>query len=370
MCSEIILDSNAIISNFRKLRSLTPSRYKLISVLKGNAYGHGLREIARILEAEADGFQVSDANELKELRSATSKPIYVLGYIPHHLLEESMKLSPVISVFDTERLPAINSIAYKLGIRQKVHIKIDALVGRLGILESEFEKYSKNILEYANIEVSGIYTHFTGLKDEINMEHTRNQISQFEKCVNTLKRQGIQNLEVHASSSAGIFIDEIISNELFNLIRIGKAQYGIWPSKGIPQDINLEPVLSWKTEIAQIKTLPGNYPIGYTAMFKTNQQSRIAVIPQGYSDGYDKQMSANAEVLIKGHRCKILGKAAMNMFIADVSWIENSSQGDEVVLIGKQGSEEIKLPDLAKWANVTECEVLSRISPRLQRKII
>lgn len=274
-----------------------------------------------------------------------------------------------MSVFDKERLPRIDAIAKALQIKQKVHIKIDALLGRLGIFPHDVPEFLDYIKTFANIEVTGVYSHLTALKDHIDMEHTRNQISTFKSVLPEFTLRGYSNLETHISSSAGVLIDEIINDTTFNCIRIGKALYGVWPSLELERMIDLKPVLQWKSQVAQVKAFPQGYPIGYTATYKTEKDTLAAVIPQGYSDGYDKRTSAAGEVLVKGKRCAIIGKVAMNMFLVNISGLDGIIQGDEVVLIGPQYSGEITIGELAEKTGSTSCEVLSRISPKIPRLI-
>ena len=156
-----------------------------------------------------------------------------------------------------------------------------------------------------------------------------------------------------------------------SLIRIGIGAYGMWPSEHLKvlykNKITLMPALAWKTKIVQIKTLPKGSTIGYGLTYKTKKETKIAVVPQGYADGYDRGLSNKGEVLIKGTRCKILGMVSMNMFVVDVSHLKNVKQEDEVVILGRQGKEEIPAEELAKKLGTINYEVTTRISSLLPR---
>ncbi|MCC7304408.1 alanine racemase [bacterium] len=371
MQAVIEINRENLIHNVKRLRSKMRSESLFVAVIKGNAYGHGLKEIVTCIDQYVDGYQVDDVLELLALRTVSRKAAYVLGYVDNDSLLSAMSAQCTLAVINTDQLSVMNNFAAALNIIQPVHIKIDALVGRMGFFEEDIPQLMELFKELPHLQITGIYSHFTGLKDTINIEHTEKQMATFARCVQKIKEAHPgKDFTIHMSSSAGVFISEIRDNELFSLFRVGKAMYGIWPSKEIPETVSLKPVLSWKTQIAQVKEFPSEYPIGYNATMKTSKTIKAAVVPQGYSDGFDKKMSDTGNVLIGGVHCKMIGRVAMNMFLVDVSEVPNVRQGQEVVLIGKQDDELISLESVGNAINATSCEMLVRISPLIPRVII
>ena len=370
--SYIEISKKNLIHNFKQFRIYLKKGTLISAVIKSNAYGHGDVEIVKILSPIADYFQVNSFEELKKIKNCTAKPILVFGYVGINDLESAIKLGCILSVFDLEHLKNINRIAHELNRKQKVHIVIDSLLGREGIMSENAEIFIKNLLKMKNILVDGVYSHFANIEDTADLSYAKKQIIAYEGAIKFFEKYGFNNLKKHISATSGVMIYEKSSGNN-QIVRIGIGLYGLWPSEQLEEtfknNIILKPVLSWKTHIAQVKILPTGYFIGYGLTYKTHKEMKVAVIPQGYADGFSRALSNQGEVLIGATRCKVLGRVAMNMFVVDVSHLNKVKVGDEVVILGQQKNESISVEEMAQKFDTINYEIVARISPLLPRVV-
>ena len=372
--SYIELSRNNLVHNIKQFRSLAKAGTKFSVAIKGNAYGHGQNEVAKILEPHVDYFQVNSVDELLLLRKISKKKAFVLGYVQKNDLPQAIKLGCILSIFSLGQLKEINTVAQKLSIKQEIHLAIDAHLGREGFLLGELLEVFKQIKKCNYLKLTGIYAHFANIEDTASFSHAKKQINEYEKAIIIAKKFGYNNLQTHISATSGLLVYER-KNGIHPLIRLGIGVYGMWPSehlKFIYKDtkFTLKPILAWKTKIAQIKILPKGSSIGYGLTYTTQKEMKIAIIPQGYADGLDRGFSNNGEVLVKGTRCKILGRVMMNMCVIDVSHVKGVRTEDEVVILGRQGKEEIMAEEMAKRIGTINYEITTRISPLLPRVIV
>jgi len=370
-CIEI--SKKNLIYNIKQLKSLAKKGTEFAVAIKGNAYGHGQNEVAKILESHVDSFIVNSVAELELLRKVSKKKTFVLGYVQKNDLPRAIKLGCILSVFSLKQMLTISAIARNVNLVQEIHLPIDAYLGREGFLEKELPKVFTELKKYKNIKLTGIYAHFANIEDTNNFTYAEKQIKKYEEAIKLANKFGFKNLQTHISATSGLLVYE--KNKGINsLIRLGIGVYGMWPSEHIKylykNKMELKPVLSWKTKIAQIKTLPAGSTIGYGLTYMTYIPTKIAIIPQGYANGLDRGLSNKGEVLIKGTRCKILGRVAMNMFVVNVSHLKNVKAEDEVVLIGKQGNEEITAEEIAEKIDTINYEITTRISALLPRIVV
>jgi len=370
--SYIEISKENLIHNFKALKAVSKNT-KIVAVIKSNAYGHGQNEIAKILNPYVDYFQVNSFLELKSLRDVTKKKILVLGYVQKDNITEAIKLGCILSVFSIEILKEINAKAKKLKIKQGIHVPIDAYLGREGFMKDELVGFFEEIKKCKNVTLTGIYAHFANIEDTNNFTHAQKQIKKYNEALVLAKEFGFKNLQTHISATSGLLVYEK-GKSLNTFVRLGIGLYGLWPSEHIKylykNKLELKSVLSWKTKVAQIKNLPAGHTVGYGLTYMTYEPTKIAVIPAGYSDGYDRGLSNIGEVLIHETRCKILGRVAMNMFVVDVTHLKNIKSEDEVVLIGRQGKEEITAEEIAKKIDSINYEVVARLNPLLPKIII
>lgn len=374
MLSYIKISKNNILHNFRTLKAMVEPATIIMSIVKGNAYGHGLSEVATILEPETDRFGVISIEDLRQIRGITHKPVLLLGYVAKADLEEAVRLNGTLVVYDLERIQLLEEIGKRSGMHPRVHLKIDAELGRQGILPAALERFLDGIKGFTHVQLEGVYAHFANIEDTQDFTHAQKQITSFNGALETIKRYGYKDIITHISSTAGTLIYEH-SARASRMVRLGLGLYGMWPSVYIAKDMKqqgmeLKPALLWVTHIAQVKEVPADFTIGYGLTYKTETSTKIAVIPQGYSDGYDRGLSNKGSVLIRGKRCNILGRIAMNMFVVDVTHLEDVRAEDEVVLLGTQQQETITAEELATHIDTINYEVTTRLSPLLPRKVV
>jgi len=371
--SHIELSSKNLIHNFKELKKITKKGTEIAVVIKSNAYGHGQNEVAKILEPYADYFQVNSIFELELLRKVTKKKTFALGYVEKNDIEKAIKLGCILSIFSLEQLEHIEKIAGKLKIKQEIHIPIDAYLGREGFLENEWGKFFTKIKRCKNIKLTGIYAHFANIEDVNDFTHAEKQIKKYKEAITLAESFGFKKLQTHISATSGLLVYEKNKGEN-SVVRLGVGIYGMWPGEHIKDlykgKLNLKPVMTWKTKIAQIKTLPAGHSVGYGLTYITASLIKVAVIPIGYADGYDRGLSNIGVVLIGGTRCKVLGRVAMNMLVVDINHLKNVSIEDGVVILGKQGKEEITAEEIAGKIDTINYEITTRISSLLPKIII
>jgi alanine racemase len=310
---------------------------------------------------------------LEKIRPFTKKPILLLGYVGKSDISKAIKPGCIITCFDLHHALLINESARKLGVKQKVHISIDAHLGREGILPSQVEVFIKEIKKMKNIYVDGAYAHFANIEDTNDLTHATKQINAYGDAVKLFKESGYKNIKTHISATSGVLAYEKWKG-LHPMVRVGIGLYGMWPSieleKAWKKKIELKQALRWVTHVAQVKTIPKGESIGYGLTHMTRKETVIAVIPQGYSNGVIRLSSSNGEVLIKGKKAAILGRVAMNMFVVDITHIKGVKPEDEVVILGIQKGESITAEDIAKQTQTINYEVTTRLNPLLPRVAI
>ena len=377
--SYIEISKDNLIHNVKQFRNLIKPNTQIAAVIKANAYGHGDKEIAKILDSHVDYFQVDSIEEAERVRSVSGKPILIFGYLNEDGIKRAIKINTIISAFDLVHLLKINHISSLLKKKTKVHIPVDSYLGREGIMPGQIENFIVEAKKMKNVEIDGVYSHFANIEDTMNRTHSEKQIETYHKCVEAFRKNGYSNLpdgkagiKTHISATSGILVYEK-GNDLHNIVRLGIGLYGLWPSDHLEylnkRKIVLKPILRWVTHVAQVKILPPNHPIGYGLTYITKKSTKIAVIPQGYADGLNRLLSNNGEFLIKGKKAKILGRVAMNMTVVDVSNIKDVVAGDEVVIIGNQGKSKISVEEVAQKIGTINYEVTTKLNPFLPRII-
>jgi alanine racemase len=362
----IEVDKNALESNFDAFKNLVGKKVKILSVIKSNAYGHSLLDFANFAEDKTDWFGVDSAVEAISLRkSGIKKPILVLGFtLPemYGFLTDN-DVSFAISSFD--QLDELLKI--KHANDHKIHIKVDTGMSRQGFLEGDIKEVLNRISKAKGILVEGLFTHFAMAKNPAFPNFTNNQIAVFKKWVNVFKESGLSPI-VHASATGGTIL---YKDAHFDMVRVGIGLYGIWPSKETKEfakdNLILKPILSWKTVVGEVKEVSKGSKVGYDCTETLNRDSKIAVCPVGYWHGYGRAFSSVGRVLIRGEQARILGRISMDMIVIDVTDIKGISSLDEVVIIGKQGKNEITGEELADIVDMSPYELVTRINPLIKR---
>lgn len=366
--SEVQIDGEALRHNVTALRSLIPG-VAVAAVVKGNAYGHGLAQVVAALEGRVEYFQIDDLEELRALRSITQASALVFGYVERSGVEEALSLGAELTVYDTERLEVLSSAGQRLNIRPRIHLKIDALLGRQGVLPSDLPAFLEKLRRYPNIELVSAYSHFANIEDTDDLTHARAQSAVFERCYAAVCDAGWSEIGRHESATSGAMAYEGKGGPN-NLVRLGIGVYGLYPSATLGEShraLRLKPALRWVTHLAQVKTLPADHSIGYGLTHVTGRATRIGIVPQGYSDGFDRRLSNLGRVLVRGKSCPVLGRIAMNMFAVDLSQAPDADAEDEVVLLGSQEGARIAAEEIADRIGTINYEITTRISPLLPR---
>jgi len=372
----IEISKKNLIHNLHQFRKTVGKKVKIMAVVKANAYGHGIREVSKIVSQKgADWLGVNSFEEGIVLREEKIKlPILVMGYIPLAKLGEAIKNNLSFVVYNRETIKQAEKQASKLDKKAKIHLKLETGTNRQGISIKEIVLFAKFCLSLKNIFLEGIYTHYANIEDTLDPGFAVEQLRKFQKALQIIKMAGINIPIKHTACSAATIL---FPETYFDLVRVGIGLYGLWPSretkisaqeKGIK--IDLCPVLTWKTKVVQLKKVKKGETIGYGRSFKTSRNSIIAVLPVGYWDGYDRKLSNQGRVLIKDQFAPVVGRVCMNMTMVDVTDIPKVKVEDEVVLLGKQRKNEITAEELSQKIGTINYEVVTRINPLLPRKVV
>jgi len=374
LLSWVELDSDAIRWNLEQFRSRLDDGASLAPVVKSNAYGHGILQVAEILrDAAVEWMCVNRVEEAVELREAGHRcAILVLGYIPLEALDLVVRheLRPV--VYNPQTVQRLAELTVGAATPLPVHVKLETGTYRQGVGEADLGEFVQAIVQAPGLLLEGASTHFANIEDTTDHGFAERQIETFHRMARSVEETVGRPLIRHAACSAAALL---FSRTHLNLVRLGISLYGIWPSRetfvsckdrGKPT-LDLRPALTWKTRIAQIKQVDEGCFVGYGCTHRTTRDSSVAVLPLGYHEGYDRGLSGVAHVLIRGRRAPMLGRICMNMCMVDVTDIDGALLEDEVVLLGSQGEERISAEQLAAWCSTIPYEILARIHPALPR---
>jgi alanine racemase len=366
----------ALENNIRQFRGIITDKTILCPCVKANAYGHGLVDTAKIFTAAgADWLSVNALYEARILRSSgITCPLYILGYVPAAGTREAVALDCRIVVYNRETIEAINQVAATGAGPVRVHIKVETGSNRQGVAPDDLVAFARYIRTFNSIEIEGISTHFANIEDTTDHSYAELQLAQFEKAAQALEEAGIRVPLRHCANSAATIL---FKKTHFEMARVGISGYGMWPSnetyvsyvKERSNNFKLIPAFTWKTKIAQIKTVPAGQYIGYGCTYKTGHTTRLAVIPVGYYDGYDRGITSGY-VLVRGRRAPIRGRICMNIIMAEVTDIPGAALEDEVVLLGRSGEECITAEQFAQWAGTINYEVTTRVNDRIPRIVV
>ena len=341
-----------------------------MAVIKANAYGHGAVRIAQTaLDAGADSLAVATLSEALELRSANvCAPILVLGYTPLHDVLDAIQAQVTLAVYDLELAQALEHASGQSGHRASVHIKINTGMNRLGIRPDAAPAFVRALQKFTNIDVEGIFTHFA-TADEADLAFTHSQFAQFTALLQTLEEADLRPPVAHAANSAATLM---LPRTHLQMVRPGIALYGLHPDPETSRlPASFRPALRWITQVAQRQILQPGDSVSYGREFVASKPMTVAVLPVGYADGFPRKPYNWGEVLIAGQRARILGRVCMDQTIVDVTTIEMGAnkvhQGDEVILIGRQGSAELSVDNIAERLSTNNYDVVSRILSRVPR---
>ncbi len=357
------IDLNAIRYNFRVLRRLA-GRAKILTVIKADAYGHGIIPVARLLvDEKVDFIGLSNLSEGITLRKAGIRTPVLLF---ETTLAEQAKgivdydLTPTVCTLELAR--ALDNYARQQRRPVDIHVKVDTGMGRFGVWHEVTAEFMDNIRRLSNLRVEGIYTHFSSA--DTDRTFTQRQIQQFTRLVRQLRKEGFIIPCVHAANSMGLVE---YPDGIFNLARSGLMLYGLYPHRQLKEKVKLRPVMSVHSRIIFLKCIEKGRSISYGHMFIAPRRMIIATLPIGYSDGYLRGLSAKAFVLISGQRCPVLGRVTMDQIMVDVSKVKNPYLGMPVIILGKDQKAQVSADDLAHAAGTINYEIVCSLGSRLPR---
>ncbi len=363
------VDPGRLADNVRALRVLVGGS-RLAVAVKGGAYGHGLLVAGRaFLSAGADALCVHHVDEARALRAAgITAPIHMVGPTLLDDLAEVAALGARILVYNRETVERLAS----LGASAKLHLKLETGNYRQGVELPEALVLAELIARVPGLELEGVSSHFANIEDTTDHTYARQQLTRFETAVHALRAAGHPVPIRHLSNSAAAIL---WPDQCFEMVRAGVAAYGMWPSKETRvaatlvgrSEVHLQPAITWKTRVAQVKEVPEGAAIGYGGTYATTRRTRLAILPVGYYDGYDRKLSNIGHVLIGGRRAQIRGRVCMNITMVDVTDLPAPALEDEVVLLGAQGSQRITAEQLGDWCGTINYEVVTRIAGHVPR---
>lgn len=342
-------------------RRVGPAR--VMPILKANAYGHGLVEVARLLETTpAAMVGVAYLEEgLRLRRHGVRMPVLVLGGLAAEQIPHFLEHDLTLTASSVDKLRAIDERAGSLGKPARVHLKIDTGMERIGVHWYSAEKLLEASLAVKHTVVEGIFTHFANAEDRTR---TLEQLGRFLEVLRFYERRSVPSPLRHASSSASIVT---CPEAHLDLVRPGVLFYGVSPAPELDvTTLGVAPALRWTTQVVFFKVVRPGDPISYGSTFRPDALTRVVTLPVGYGDGYPRSMSGQAQVLIRGRRYPVVGRICMDQAMASIGW-DTAYNGDVVTLVGQDGDERIRVEDLAAWAGTIPHEILACINTRVPR---
>jgi alanine racemase len=369
----IDVSAPALRHNLRLFREILNDGTVIAAVVKANAYGHGLGQVAPLVCQLADWLAVHSASEAREIRRLGVKgPVLIMGFVPARDLRD---LDSECHIFASteEVLRWLGAYRRKSGISLPVHIKVDTGTKRQGVVVEEIPAMCKAASE-EGLTVVGMATHFANIEDTLEHEFARNQLELFHRSIEVARQTlGEDPPFIHAACSAAALL---FSQTEFTVARIGISMYGHWPSRETKltwildhdrEGLELLPALTWRTVVGQLQEVQKGETVGYGRSWTALRPTRLAVLPVGYADGYARCLGNRARVLLHGRPAPVVGRVCMNIMMVDVTDISGVGVGDEVMLVGRQGDAEVTAEELAELSDTINYEFLARLSPGIPR---
>ena len=364
------IDLRAIAHNMQEIRRITTAQSQVMAVVKANGYGHGALEVARtVLKHGADCLGVAILAEgLALRREGITAPIIILGYTPPQQATQVVANNLTQTVYDLDLAQAMSGAAQAGGCQARIHVKVDTGMGRIGVpANREGIEQIRQITTLPGLVAEGIYTHLAKA-DEQDKSFTREQFQRFQQVTNTLASEGIKFKVRHVANSAALL--EMPELHL-DLVRPGIMIYGLYPSTDVDRSkVNLQAAMSLKARVVYVKTVPLGTGLSYGLTYITPKATEISSLPLGYADGYSRLYSNQARVLIRGRSYPVVGRVCMDQCLVNTDSGGAVQTGDEVVLLGRQGAEEITADELAGLIGTINYEIVCMISERVPRVYI
>ncbi|MBI5399757.1 alanine racemase [Candidatus Saganbacteria bacterium] len=354
------INLEAIKHNIAEIKALLSPAAKFMAVVKANAYGHGAAAVARAaVEAGADYLSVANIREALELReSGVVSPILILTESPTSVVDDIVQYDLTQTIYSFSEAQALSDEAQKRRKRARVHVKVDTGMGRVGVQPSEAAAFIAKISSLPALELEGVFTHFAKAEETAD-NYTEQQLQKFSQVTAKVPQIPIK----HAANSAGVLFHP---NSHLDMVRVGLMLYGLYPQGNSRRLLALQPALAFKSRITYLKRVPAGTPLSYSSTYVTPTETKIATIPVGYADGFSRRLSNQGQVIIRGRRCKVVGRVTMDLTLVDVGGI-NAEVGDPVILIGEQDGQLISADEIAALEETISYEVICSIGKRVPR---
>ncbi|MDQ3193249.1 MAG: alanine racemase [Bacteroidota bacterium] len=379
--SVIELSRKALQNNIDFIRERIGKKVVFSSVIKGNAYGHGIEQfVPMAIEAGVNHFSVFSADEAQRVVNIVGNKkvtIMIMGLIDNDSLEWAIRNKIEFFVFDLDRLKKAAETAASVNKKAIIHLEFETGMNRTGFNQTQLTK-AINILKQhtEHIQLKGACTHFAGAENVSNLQRIEKQIKIFYQLLNKLAKQDLKPMQLHTNCSAAV-----ISYPKMNLdlVRVGILQYGLWPSKETYVDYikdqknktdRLKRLITWKSKIMSTKKVLQGEFIGYGSSFAARVDMKIAIIPIGYAHGYSRSLSNQGSVIVKGKPFSIIGIVNMNVLMIDITTFPQIKKGDEATLIGTDGEESISIASFSELSNQLNYEMLTRLPGNIPRKVV
>lgn len=378
--SYIEISKSALQNNIDFIRSEIGPDVLLSSVVKGNAYGHGIEQFTPLAQAcGINHFSVFSADEADRLLKSIPRPstILIMGYLDNPELEWAIRHDMEFFVFELDRLQEASAMATKLGKRAKIHLELETGMYRTGFDKAALARAETLLASHrTELELQGICTHFAGAESMQNHERVLRQLQKYNRQVARLQQAGHLPRQRHTACSAAMIS---YPDTRMDMVRVGIMQYGLWPSpetysRYISQQEEkkdpLQRLVNWKSRIMSLKSVPKGEYIGYGTSFQAPRDMVLAIVPVGYAWGYSRSLSNQGQVLVRGTRAAVVGTVNMNVMMVDVTDIPDVGKDDEVVLLGKQGEESITVASFGELSTQLNYELLTRLPLNIPRCVI
>jgi alanine racemase len=359
------VDLDAFEHNLRAIQSVVGPGTGVMAIVKADGYGHGAVECSRVAQdAGCKMLGVAILGEALELRRAgLTLPILVLGYTPGEHAEILVRNDIDATVYGIDTAKALSTAATRLGRQVRIHIKIETGMGRLGLVPGEqLKAFLREAAALPNVVIAGVFTHFAA--SDADKAYTESQFSSFQRAVKQMSECCAGPLMRHTANSAAIM--EFPETRL-DMVRPGIVIYGYYPSETVMKLAPVKQPLSLKARIAHVRWARPGETIGYGRTYTTTKPTRVAILPLGYADGYNRALSNRGRALVRGHEARVIGRVCMDQMMIDVTTVPRVAVDDEAVLIGQQGSHVITADDLARAVGTISHEILTRLGQRLPR---
>ena len=360
--THVVVNLSQIKHNLEAIRAHVGGA-KVMPIVKANAYGHGLDEVARYLAPQVDYIGVAVLEEGIHLRKLGIRtPLLVLGGIWGDQIPLYLKHNLTMTASSLERLEQIDAAAGLLRKKARVHLKIDTGMERIGVHYYSAEPLLEAALACRHVQVEGIYSHFANA-DAADLSHARLQLERFDQVLRFYEKHSLPLPLRHMANSGGILQ---LPESHYDMVRPGILLYGVYPSAEVARTVAVQPALSWKSRVVYFKVVQAGHPVSYGSTWQSDHPVRVVTVPVGYGDGYFRAMSNRAQVIIRGQKYPQVGRICMDQMMVDLEQ-GSAYNGDEVILIGADGPQQVSAEDLAGWAGTIPYEILTNIGARVPR---